>query len=156
MSQPNPNYSASIEVSASPDACFEAVAKQMHLWWTETTEGNFNRVGDRVKAIFPPHFGFWEFEATKMDSPLCIEMTCIDAHHHVAGQPAEIDREWLGTRIAWAFEGSDGSTRVTLTHHGLTPELNCWDICQDGWNFFFTESLKSFLNGDAASPHRAA
>ena len=156
MNPSNPSYAATIEVTAGPDVCFEAITKQMHLWWTETTEGEINEVGDRVKAIFPPGFGFWEFEATALEAAERIELTCIDAEHRVAGQPSEIDKEWLGTRIVWTFENGNGKSRVTLTHHGLTPELNCWDICQDGWDFFFTESLKNFLNGEPASPHTAA
>lgn len=156
MNQSNPSYSATIEVTASPDTCFEAITKQMHLWWTETTEGEISEVGDRIKAIFPPHFGYWEFEATTVESGRRLEMNCVDAHHHVAGQPPEIDKEWLGTQIAWTIETGNGKTRITLTHHGLTPELNCWDICQDGWNFFFTKSLTNFLDGEPASPHKAA
>ena len=149
------HYTASIEVSASPEASFEAVAKQMNRWWTETVEGGLNRIGDTVTAIFPPDFGHWTFEAKVVDRYSVLEMVCIDAHHRVEGQPVEIDREWLGTRIVWRFAADGKKTRITLTHIGLTPQLKCWDICLDGWSFFFKESLKSFLNGEAATPHKA-
>jgi len=156
MTPSTPSYSASIKVAAEPCACFEAITKQMHLWWTETTEGGIDGVGDRVKAIFPPGFGHWEFEATALDMGRRIELTCIGARHQVEGQPSDIDEEWLGTRLVWTIEGDKGKTHVTLTHDGLTPELNCWNICRDGWDFFFTESLKRFLDGEPASPHTAA
>jgi len=148
------DYFASIEVSATPDASFDAVATQMDQWWTETTEGALNKVGDTVTVIFPPDFGYWTFEAKVLERGSVLEMVCIDARHHVEGQPIEIDREWVGTRIEWRFVRSGDKTRVSLTHHGLSPHLNCWDICQDGWNYFFMHSLCRFLNGDGASPHR--
>lgn len=149
------HYVASIETSASPEACFEAIAKRMSKWWTKTTEGELNKVGDRVKVVFPPDFGHWTFEARRMEPGVGIEMVCIDAHHRVEGQPEAIDQEWLGTTVVWQFTTVGSKTRVTLTHRGLTPQLNCWGICLDGWNYFFKRSLGDFLAGKPASPHGA-
>lgn len=156
MGKAEDDYVASIEISATPEASFEAVARGMSKWWTETTEGALNEVGDRVKVIFPPDFGYWIFEATRLEAGAVIEMACIDAHHRVEGQPEAIDREWLGTTIVWHFAPVGSKTRVTLIHRGLTPQLKCWDICLDGWNHFFKGSLRGFLEGGAATPHRAA
>lgn len=151
----NENYTATIEVSASPATSYDAVATKMGDWWTETVEGGLRRAGDTVKAIFPPDFGHWTFEAKTMEHGKAIEMVCIDAHHHVEGEPEEIDREWMGTRIVWEFEERGDKTLITLSHVGLTPQLKCWDICMDGWNFFFKQSLKDYLDGKTASPHSA-
>lgn len=155
MTQTDNNYVASIKVSASIENSFDAVTTQMNLWWTETIEGELTSVGDTVKAVFPPDFGHWTFEATALDRGARIEMVCIDAHHHVEGLFKEIEQEWLGTRVIWEFIRVGKKTKITLTHHGLTPQLNCWGICLDGWNYFFKTSLRDFLNGDVASPHKA-
>ena len=147
------NYRETIAVSASAEDSFNAVTREMDLWWTKTTEGALEKTGDTVKVIFPPKFGFWTFQARTMEPGRRIEMECVDAHHKVDGQPAEIDKEWVGTRIIWDFLDKGDKTEVTMTHHGLTPKLHCWDICFDGWNFFFKDSLKKYLNGEAAAPH---
>ncbi|NVK33179.1 MAG: SRPBCC domain-containing protein [Rhodobacteraceae bacterium] len=149
------NYSASIEVTASTEACFNAIAREMDKWWTETTAGQLNKIGDTIKAVFPPDYGHWTFEATRLNPDKMIEMVCINAHHQVDGQPKEIDQEWMNTRIVWEFIPEGDKTRVTMTHVGLTPKLKCWDICFDGWNYFFKESLRAYLNGEAPSPHKA-
>lgn len=154
MTLPSDNYMASIEVSASTEESFDAVATQMRQWWTETIEGELTKLGDNVKAIFPSDYGYWTFKVTAFDRGARIEMVCIEAHHQVEGQPKEIDQEWLGTRINWEFARLGEKTKITLTHHGLTPQLNCWGMCLDGWNHFFKTSLKDFLNGGIASPHR--
>lgn len=147
------DYRASITVAASKADAFHAVTKQMDQWWTTTTEGDLDQVGDKTTVRFLPDFGFWTFEAALVKSGERLEMLCVDAHHKVEGQPEEIDREWLGTTIIWDFSSVDGKTEVTMTHDGLTPELNCWDICLDGWDHFFKNSLKAFLNGEPPSPH---
>lgn len=147
------NYEETIQVSASQEACFQAVATQMDKWWTRSTEGGLNGVGDKVTARFPPDYGFWTFEATSFERPNRIEMICTDAHHKVEGQPKEIDQEWLGTKIIWEFKTVGDKTEIKMRHDGLTPTLNCWGICLDGWNHFFKNSLKSFLCGEAPSPH---
>lgn len=147
------NYQESIRVTASRDASFQAVATQMDKWWTETTDGGLARVGDKVTAHFPPDYGYWTFEALVVEKSSRLEMVCIDAHHKVEGQPKEIDQEWLGTKIIWAFEAIGDKTEITMTHNGLTPTLNCWEICLDGWNHFFKISLKAFLEDAKPSPH---
>lgn len=153
MAKPTRNYEEIIQVSASHDACFRAVATQMDKWWTQSTEGGMDGVGDKVTARFPPDYGFWTFEATAFERPDRIEMVCIDAHHKVEGQPEEIDREWLGTKIIWEINTVGDKTEIKMTHDGLTPTLNCWGICLDGWNHFFKNSLKAFLSGEEPSPH---
>lgn len=156
MTEPARNYEATIVVSAPRDTCFEAVTTQMDRWWTKTTEGGLAGPGDKVTALFPPDYGFWTFEATVFERPDRIEMICTDAHHKVEGQPEEIDQEWLGTKIIWAFRPVGDNTEITMSHDGLTPTLNCWAICLDGWNHFFKNSLKAFLNGEEPSPHTLA
>ena len=153
MSTRTNNYHASILVSKSKAEAFRAVAEQMDRWWTTTTEGELARVGSKVTVRFLPDFGFWTFEATVVDPEDCLEMLCVDAHHKVEGQPEAIDREWVGTKIIWEFNNIGDQTEVTMIHDGLTPELNCWGICLDGWDHFFKNSLKAFLNGDTPSPH---
>lgn len=155
MTNLSENYQEKILVSASREDSFHAVATQMDKWWTKTTSGAFEKVGDKLTARFPPDYGHWTFEASVMNQGNRLEMTCVDAHHKVDGQPKEIDQEWLGTSIIWQFETVGDKTEITMTHDGLTPTLNCWDICLDGWNHFFQNSLKAFLDGDQASPHSA-
>ena len=150
------NYQAKIRVLASQDVSFQAIATQMDKWWTSTIEGGLERVGDKVTARFPPDYGYWTFKALVLRKSSRLEMICVDAHHRVEGQPEEIDQEWLGTKILWELEVVGDETEITMTHDGLTPKLNCWGICLDGWNHFFKFSLKAYLDGAEPSPHTTA
>ncbi|SFA95445.1 Activator of Hsp90 ATPase homolog 1-like protein [Poseidonocella pacifica] len=156
MIEPAKNYHASIYVPASQETCFQALATQMDKWWTQSVDGSLTKVGDKVTARFPPDYGYWTFEATSFQRPYRIEMACIDAHHKVEGQPEKIDQEWLGTKVVWSINKVGDNTEIRMVHDGLTPTLNCWEICLDGWNQFFKGSLKAFLNGNEPTPHSAA
>lgn len=156
MSDQIQNYEEIINVPAPQRDCFQAVATQMDKWWTHTTDGGLEKVGDKVTAKFPPDYGFWTFEAIVFERLNRIEMICVDAHHKVDGQPEEIDQEWLGTKIIWNFRSVGDTTEIKMTHEGLTPKLNCWGICLDGWKHFFKRSLKAYLSGKDPYPHTLA
>jgi len=45
----------------------------------------------------------------------------------------ENTNEWEGTRIRFDLEPSGKKTKVTFTHIGLLPEIECYDQCSSGW-----------------------
>ena len=68
---------------------------------------------------------------------------------------AKIDmrEEWLNTRLLFEIAESDAHTTITLTHYGLSPDLNCYEICQAGWDHCFLGSLKNHRNNAAGEPN---
>jgi hypothetical protein len=59
--------------------------------------------------------------------------------------PGSILKEWEGTKLKWRIEKGGNSTRIIFIHEGLTPNLGCYDICETGWDYFFANSLKDYL-----------
>ncbi|MEP2473303.1 MAG: SRPBCC domain-containing protein [Paracoccaceae bacterium] len=147
------NYEKTIDVRATPDQVYRALTTEMNRWWTTQTEGSLISVGDKLKVDFPPNNGHWTFEATALSPGEIVELKCIDAHHVVAGQPAEIEKEWLGTRLRWQIAGYGGRSKVEFEHQGLTPKLHCYDICNEGWGYFFANSFAAYLNTGTGAPH---
>ena len=43
-------------------------------------------------------------------------------------------------------------TQVTMTHIGLVPEVECFDMCEAGWNKHFKGSLFMLLTEHAGVP----
>ncbi len=41
--------------------------------------------------------------------------------------------EWVGTTIAFAVEDTDEGSTLHFRHHGLTPQCDCFDMCDAGW-----------------------
>ena len=51
--------------------------------------------------------------------------------------------DWAGTTITFDIApAGDGGTVLRFTHHGLTPQLECYSMCDVGW----TQSLASLVD----------
>ena len=148
------NFQKSFITHAVPHQVYRAITHKMAQWWTTTTSGYLDTVGDIVRVDFPPHFGYWVFRAEHLVPDQHIEARCIEAHHTVPDMTEAIVQEWLESRIIFHITPVSGGTQVTLEHKGLTPTLNCYNICVDGWEHFFGKSLKAFLDGGEPAPHR--
>jgi len=146
------NYHKSIVAAADRTTAFDAVTKDVGLWWTRP-DHPLKSLGDRARFTFPPGRSYWTFELSGVTIPDRVEWTCVEALHLHEGQPKEIETEWLGTKVHWTLADDPGGTRITLEHAGLTPQLLCYDVCEAGWDFFFLKSLQQFLDTGNGSPH---
>ena len=75
----------------------------------------------------------------------------------IAQRVAQLDAsktEWLGSQAHWRIEAAGGETRIDFVHRGLTPDLRCYDVCEAGWDHFFVDSLKAYLDHGLGRPHR--
>lgn len=147
-------FDRTIAVTADAKAAYAALTTGFKYWWTNP-EGTIQQVGDHAKFGFPPGVSYWTFEAVKLVPGKYVELLCIEASHKHKGQPKEIETEWLGTRVIWSIEDAGGTTTITMRHVGLTPDLLCFDICVAGWDHFYTDSLKAYLNSGVGTPHRS-
>ena len=57
-------------------------------------------------------------------------------------------------KVSWfeVFAGEYEST-VTMLHEGLTPELECFEACEQGWNQYIGQSLKQYVTVGAGMPN---
>jgi hypothetical protein len=74
-----------------------------------------------------------------------------EANHDVVGLKKR--DEWKGTTIKWQIAENEMGSKVTITHQGLVPALECYEMCEAGWDFFLG-SLKSFLETGRGYPYQ--
>lgn len=144
------NYTRTIRVKATSNAVYAALTVGFEHWWT-TPDKVLRDVGDVARFDFSGKHGYWTFRATQL-RPDRIEMTCIEALHLQDGYPTKIETEWLGTTVIWMIEEGGDETAIHFEHDGLTPELHCFDICRAGWDLFFVDSLKAYLDTGLGTP----
>ena len=143
------SYTREIIVSNTPDDAYRALTSEFDKWWTECS-GPIIAVGDEVTFRFAPTY--WTMRATKLEPNKSVELECIEAHHIHEGLPDSIRKEWEGTKLKWDIQQQGDSTKISFVHEGLVPSLDCYEICEMGWDHFIVNSLKKYLDSGKGSP----
>lgn len=143
------HYQRQLHLSASPAAVYRALATQQGLraWWTQhcdaaesasghaTFRFNGTRKTMRIDSLVPGREVRW---------------TCVEAHIDAASLTHK--DEWVGTEIVFRLAPEGSGTRLDFEHIGLSPEVECFEICQAGWDYFLG-SLQRLVDTGQGSPH---
>ncbi len=138
-------------VMAAPvSKIYEALTTKRGIqnWWTESCDVG-STVGSQITVRFGPTFKLMRIESLQSDA--VVQWQVIDSHLEVPGL-ARTD-EWIGTKINFRLEPeSDSATRVRMEHIGLTPQVECFQLCSAGWSQFLG-SLKSYVETGNGTPY---
>lgn len=143
------HYQNQLTLAASPSAVYKALTTQEGLrgWWTQTCEVA-GAVGGEHTFRFNQTFKVMKIDALLPDSE--VSWLCTGANLEAPGVQSK--NEWLGTRIVFRLSPAEGGkTLLDFEHIGLTPALQCFDICQSGWNLFLG-SLQKFVETGQGAP----
>ncbi len=137
------DYTATHTVDSSPERVFDALTTVSGLaaWWTQVA-------GTGAEG------GELRFDMGSPRGPLVIAV-------HTARPPRVVVwdvlscpflPDWDGTTITFDL-GADAAGRCALffRHHGLTPQLECYDTCRQGWDHFLP-SLGDYAATGTGSP----
>ena len=144
------SYTRDIIVSSSPSAAYQALTSEFDKWWTPSSNP-VSAVGETITFRFGPTY--WVMRASNLVPDKFVELECIEAHHIHDGMPSSILNEWEGTKLKWEIQKQGKNTKITLLHKGLVPSLDCYGICEEGWDYFFVNSLKKYLDEGEGSPY---
>lgn len=140
------NYQGSIAANFTPGEAFEGISR-VNEWWAKNIEGNTKNLND----VFTVHFSngtFVTFKVTESVPGEKIVWQVTDCF-----LPWLKDKtEWTGTSVVYEIVPSGNETRVTMTHVGLVPEIECFEGCEAGWNRYFKSSLFKLLTENAGVP----
>lgn len=144
------NFSKKIALQATDDNVYNALTNSISKWWTEMFEGVSNEQGQS----FTIRFGTNVFKKMKVDelSPNK-KIVWLVTDSLIDIPDLKNQTEWINTKIAWEIFSKDNQTELTLTHFGLTPQIECYNICENGWHNF-TNSLVEFINTGKGNPFK--
>ena len=145
------SYSTKFLVSASPQAVYKAVTSDIDSWWTEIANDVCN-VGDRLIVRFEKTTS-WVMTLSEAIPHRSVIWEVVEANHDL--EVLARRDEWEGTTIVWTIREDEGGSRITFVHKGLSPALDCFEICASGWTYFLG-SLKSYLETGRGRPFRKA
>jgi uncharacterized protein YndB with AHSA1/START domain len=126
------DFTATMIINAPPDDVFDALTtpEAFAHWWVPA--GGSGATGEELVIHFGETRAIFRVKETVPASEVRWEvLTC------------EIEHDWDGTEISFDLEPTpNGGTRIDFRHHGLTPQLVCFEMCQSGW----TQALGGLLN----------
>ncbi len=143
------NYTTTIHCPVSAEQAYRAISEEMSSWWTPMS-GLFKDVGDKARTDFGGD-SYWVFTAKTLNSPNLIELECVESRMimDILDDPGE----WLGTILRFEISGSDASAEIVFTHLGLNQEMQCFEVCEAGWNHYIPGSLRDYLHGEGGKPN---
>lgn len=59
---------------------------------------------------------------------------------------------WNGTEVVFEISKRSEDTELRVTHAGLVPQIECFEACSSGWNFYLNGSLRNLIETGKGEP----
>lgn len=146
------NYKKTILFDKSAITIYDALTKSITKWWTTDFEGVSNIQGQ----TFTIRFGTNVFKTMRVEELITGKRVVWVVTDSLIDIPELKNKtEWISTKIVWEISTVNDKTEVHLTHYGLTPQVECYNICESGWQNF-TQSLAAFVITGNGNPFKPA
>lgn len=141
------NFHRTINVNASAEEAMKKIS-QINLWWVKDISGKTEKLND--KFHIPMGKTFIDFQISELvpNKKVVWKVTDSDIHW------LKDKKEWNGTEVVFEISEKEDSTQIDFTHIGLVPEIECYTVCEEGWNGHITKSLVKFINEGKGMPRQ--
>jgi|SRR5688572_19481727 len=140
------DYTTSIIVDGPAQEAFNNI-NNVTKWWTENLEGSSEKPGDE----FTVRFGDVHVSTQKLIEVIpCKKVVWLVTNSQL--NFIKDKREWTGTKISFEIVEKDNKTAIRFTHHGLVPEVECFDACSNAWGDYINNSLRNLVNTGNGQP----
>ncbi|AYD47047.1 SRPBCC family protein [Arachidicoccus soli] len=139
------NYSFDIESHQSAKAVF-ALLLNIKKWWSgiygETITGKSQKINDEFSFSAGEGMHFTKQKLIELIPYKKIVWEVIASNLSFLENP----KEWEHTKLRFdILEKAGNKTKVTFTHQGLSPEIECYEQCSNAWTQYLNnlrENLK--------------
>ncbi len=142
----NKDYKISLTVDAPLHEVFQKI-NCVTDWWTDELKGHSEKVND----VFTVQFGDIHLSTQKVIELIPnkkIVWLVTDSKLTFI----EKQQEWTNTQIVFELSHSNNQTQLDFTHIGLVPEVQCYDGCSKGWDYYINGSLFKYLTTGKGTP----
>jgi len=138
MKMKNQDFRKGITTDISIEEAFNNISSP-NKWWTANFKGSSKKLND----IFTLEFGENKFTFKVIENIPNKKLVWLTIDCFMPWLNNKT--EWNNTKIVFEFSVIENKTQIDLTHIGLLPEVECYDVCKLGWNQYFGESIPSLL-----------
>jgi len=141
------SYCSSIAANITAEEAYEKISL-VNEWWALNFEGSARKTGD----IFTVRFGDTAvtFKIAEAIAGKKITWYVMDSYLPWLNNKTE----WTNTKIVFEIVQLHNSVKITMTHIGLLPGIECYDNCKKGWDHFIKESLLKFITEGTGLPRK--
>lgn len=127
---------------------FECLTSGLRHWWSDRIEGDSRAIGDVFTVRFDDSHQTFCIEDLAPGERVIWK--CIDSHLAIAD--LRNPSEWNDTNLRWEIERRAGQSSLKLSHEGLSPKLECFEVCKADWTQAINGSLLAILSGKPGQP----
>jgi hypothetical protein len=140
------DYQVSITVDTPAREAFKSI-NNVSKWWTEDLEGSSQKLNDEFTVRFDNiHVSTQKLIEVIPDKKVVWLVTDSTLNF------VKDKHEWSNTKISFEIVEKGGKTQINFTHIGLIPEVECYDNCSKGWNYYIKGSLFKLLTERKGTP----
>lgn len=136
------DFHQTITVNASAEEAMKKIS-QINNWWKKDFTGS----AKNLKDTFTIPFGnpsFVDFVVSEFVPNKKLVWKVTDCY-----LPWFQDKkEWNNTEVVFDITEEGDKTKIDFTHIGLIPEIECYDVCEKGWNGHINTLLKFINEGE--------
>jgi hypothetical protein len=126
------NFTYSINSSKTPEEIFDLLL-HVEQWWSgqyeETIKGKSKKINDEFSFLAGGGVHYSKQKLVELVPNKRVAWVVTDSNLSFLSNP----KEWIGTHISFDISAAKNQTKLTFTHDGLVPEIECYDSCSTGW-----------------------
>ena len=140
------DYSITLTVESALPAVFNTI-NSVSAWWTEDLQGRSQNLNDEFTVRFSDiHVSTQKLIEFTPDKKVVWLVTDSNLNF------IKDKQEWNNTKISFELSNHDNQTQINFTHHGLVPQVECYNSCVKGWDYYIKESLYKLLTEGKGTP----
>lgn len=141
------DFTITLLVDQTPAEAFKAITN-VRGWWSEEIEGNTSKLNDE----FIYHYEDVHYSQITLTEVVPNEKVVWFVKYNYFKFTKDRS-EWTGTKISFEISEKNDKTQIRITHIGLTPEFECYDICSNAWTNYMQNSLVSLITTGKGMPN---
>ena len=142
------DYQKSMTINKPVHEVYTAITEHIADWWSQDLTGTSAHAGDSFTIAFGKTRK--TFDIVEAIPGKVVIWKNVKAHIDMPSLKNKA--EWEGTRMIWTLSTADKGTTLTFMHQGLNKSLECYEVCEAGWDEFLS-SFEDYLTTGKGNPY---